>query len=86
MWGKNKYRPSREYPQRRLRHRPEMMSSSKHVFDVPGRVDERKPSISQEMSVLGYLWKIDRLAVCIKHGQDLIWILRDGEFKSALRP
>jgi hypothetical protein len=36
----------------------EMMSSPKHVFDVPGRLDERKPSISQKMSVLGFIWKI----------------------------
>jgi hypothetical protein len=34
------------------------MSSSKHVFDVPGRLNDRKPSISQQMSVLGFIWKI----------------------------
>jgi hypothetical protein len=33
----------------------EMMSSSKHVFEA---LDERKPSISQKMSVLGFIWKI----------------------------
>jgi hypothetical protein len=34
------------------------MSSFKHVFEAPGRLDERTPSISQKMSVLGFIWKI----------------------------
>jgi len=59
------------------------MSSFKHVFEAPGRLDERKPSISQKMSVLG-LFGRSLFGSVYQTWRDLIWILRDWEFRSGV--
>jgi hypothetical protein len=48
------------------------MSSFKHVFEAPGRLDERKPSISQKMSVLG-LFGRSLFGSVYQTWRDLIW-------------
>ena len=53
------------------------MSSFKHVFEAPGRLDERKPSISQKMSVLG-LFGRSLFGSVYQTWRDLIWIYGIG--------